>query len=343
MTTNSLLQRISPLWLGIGISSSLLVIFFVAESVLGRWDALLAGDDFDPLARVSTGILRDVRMAIVHCLLIGYATGAFLQTLRNGQRTVLELQDVLDCTPQECSELAATVRLSNRGLFLLGLAGFAFAVVTPYLAPPVPDAPWHPSNWNAEITWHRLIGPPMIIMILWQAYAVVVVSTRLSSIARRLSRIDLLDHAPLAPFTRLGLNNALLVIGGLSISSLMLIETGLGKIVLIIGVPVFSVAVIALLYPVRGVHDRILQTKDAELKTINTAISEQRASLLANAPALRRGEMADLVAYRRLVEDVPEWPFTTSNYARFVLYLMIPAASWGLGVVAEEIVGRMLF
>lgn len=343
MTTNSLLQRISPLWLGIGISSILLVIFFVAESLLGRWDALLAGDDFDPLARGSTGILRDVRIAIVHCLMIGYVTGAFLQTLRNGQRTVLELKDMLDCTPEECEALAATVTLSNRELLALGLAGFVLALLVPYLVPPVPDALWHPSSWNAEIAWHRIIGPPMLIMVLWHAYAVVIVSTRLSGIARRLSRVDLLDHAPLAPFTRLGLNNALLVIGGLSIISLMLIETGFGIALLAMGVPILVVAVVALLYPVRGVHDRIRQRKDTELQAINAAISQRRAALLSDTPGQDRGEMADLVAYRRLVEDVPEWPFTVSNYARFVLYLLIPAMSWGLGVVAEEFVGRMLF
>ncbi len=183
----------------------------------------------------------------------------------------------------------------------------------------------------------------MMIVVMWHAYAVVVVSTRLSSIARRLSRIDLLDHSPLAPFTRLGLNNSLLVIGGLSIISLMLLETGLGKILILMGGPIFVVAVIALVYPVRGVHDRIAQTKDAELQIVNAAISERRAAFLTNDSGQRRGEMADLVAYRKLVEEVPEWPFTTSNYARFVLYLMIPAASWGLGVVAEELVSRVLF
>jgi len=343
MTTNNLLQRISPLWLGLAISSFLLIVFFVAESVLGRWDALLSGDDFDPLARVSGGILRDVRLAIVHCLMIGYITGAFLQTLRNGQRTVLELQGVLDCTRRECEELAATVRLSNRVLLVVGLTGFVLALFAPYIAPPVPDAPWHPSSWNAEVTWHRIIGPAMIIMLLWHTYAVVMVSTRLSNIARRLGRIDLLDHAPLAPFTRLGLNNALLVIGGLSIFSLMLIETGFGITMLVIGVPVFVVALVAFLYPVRGVRDRIRQTKDDELQIINAAISEQRASFLADSSGHRRGEMADLIAYRRLVEDVPEWPFTISNYARFALYLLIPAFSWGLGVVAEEFVSRALF
>jgi hypothetical protein len=53
--------------------------------------------------------------------------------------------------------------------------------------------------------------------------------------------------------------------------------------------------------------------------------------------------MADIVAYRALVEDVPEWPFTTSTYARIFLYALIPLASWSIGIVAEEIVGRALF
>ncbi len=53
--------------------------------------------------------------------------------------------------------------------------------------------------------------------------------------------------------------------------------------------------------------------------------------------------MADLVAYRGLIEDVPEWPSTTSTYTRFILYMLIPVAFWVLGVVAEEIVGRAAF
>ena len=53
--------------------------------------------------------------------------------------------------------------------------------------------------------------------------------------------------------------------------------------------------------------------------------------------------MADLVAYRTLVESTPEWPFTTSTYTRLFLYMLIPALSWGLGVFAEEIVSRVFF
>lgn len=342
MTAGKYLLRMSPFWLGLGISSFLLGGFFVSESVLGRWDALLSGEDFDPLARVSSGILRDVRIAIVHCLVLGYLIGAFLQTLQNGQRTVLELQNVLDCTAEECAELAKTVRLTRRGLLLTALIGLSIAVFSPYVTPPVPEALWNPSTWNAEVAWHRIFGPAVALMLVWHLYAVVTVSKRMSGLARRLNRIDLLDLSTLAPFTRLGLSNALLIIGGLSIFSLMLIETGFGATMLSIGMPALIIAVLALMYPVHGVHVRIRRTKDAELQSINAAISSQRQGLLNGNDGFRRGEMADLIAYRSLVENVPEWPITTSNYARFLLYLLIPAFSWGLGMVAEEFVSRSL-
>lgn len=342
MTIGKALQKISPLWIGVAISAFLLALFFSAESLLGRWEALLTGDVFDPLARVSGGVLRDVRISIIHCLLVGYISGAFLYTIRSGRRTVLELRGALDCTREECRDLAAATRLSRRGLIVAGLAGLALGLLGPYLAPPVPEAPWHPSSWSAEVFWHRILGPAMLVLVVWHAYAIVSVSRRMSHLARRLRRIDLLDLTSLEPFTRLGLSNALLVIGGLSIFSLMLIESGLGTTMVALGIPLLLVAVLALLYPVRGVHDRIQQTKDVELQTINAAISAERSTFLEQDSRHRRGEMADLVAYRGLIESVPEWPFTSSNYARFILYLLIPVLSWGLGMVAEELIGRTL-
>jgi len=50
-----------------------------------------------------------------------------------------------------------------------------------------------------------------------------------------------------------------------------------------------------------------------------------------------------MAAYRTLVADVSEWPFSGSTYVRLVLYALIPLASWGLGVIAEEVIGRVFF
>jgi hypothetical protein len=181
------------------------------------------------------------------------------------------------------------------------------------------------------------------LWVWWLGYAVVAVSLRMSRLARKLNRIDLLDLSPLAPFTQQGLTNALLVIGLLSINSLMLLETGFGRMMLWIGGATLVVATLALLSPVRGVHKRIRHSKDAELRRINGAISTQRSALENPDVSRRIGEMADLVAYRGVIQDVPEWPFTSSTYVRLILYMLIPVAFWVLGVVAEEVVGRALF
>jgi hypothetical protein len=303
---------------------------------------MLAEGEF-VLARGSGGILRDLRLAIVHCLLIGYAPAAFLYAQRSGRRTVLVLQGALGCTREECETLAASVRLSGRGLVITGLIGIALSFLGPYMVPPVPPTPWSPSTWGPEVAWHRILGPAIGWWQWWLGYAIVTVSMRMSRLASKLNRIDLLDLSPLAPFTQQGLTNALLVIGLLSIYSLMLLETGFGGAVLAIGGMTLVVAALALLSPVRGVHNRIRQAKDSELRRIIGAISTQRSALEDPDASRRIGEMADLVAYRGLIEDVPEWPFTTSTYTRFILYMLIPVASWVLGGVAEEIVGRALF
>lgn len=338
-----MIERISPLWIGIGISGSLIVILLATETALGRWDELLAGGEFDALARVSSGVLRDVRLAIVHCLVIGYLPAAFLHVMRNGRRTVLVLQGALDCTREECETLAASIRLSARGLVITGLIGFALAFASPYMVPPVQPTPWSPSAWTPEVAWHRILGPVIFVWQLWLVYAVVTVSVRMSRIAKKLSHIDLVDLAPLAPFTHLGHTNALLLIGLLSIWSLMMLETGFGQIMILIGGTTLVVTALALLSPVYGVHKRIHQSKEAELGWVNGEISKQRSAFQNSEAGRRSGEMADLVAYRSLVESVPEWPFTTSTYTRLILYLLIPVVSWSIGIVAEEIVGRALY
>lgn len=49
MTIRDKVKRLSPLWLGVGISGSLLFIMFLIEAVSGGWSELLIGGEFDPL------------------------------------------------------------------------------------------------------------------------------------------------------------------------------------------------------------------------------------------------------------------------------------------------------
>lgn len=337
------MERVSPLWLGIGISGTLIFVLLVTETLLGKWDAILIAGELDAFARVSQGPLRDIRIAIVHCLQAGYLPAAFLYVLQSSRRTVLTLQDELDCTREECESLAGSIRLKPTWLLITGLVAFLLSLGIPYVVPPVPSAPWDPAGWSSEIAWHRLLGPFTQVWSWWLFFAVIIASFRLSNIARKLGSIDLLDLSPLSPFTQLGLTNALMLIGALSIWSLMTLETGFGMIMLLVGGTTLISSAVALLLPVRGVHQRIRQAKDAELGWINGEIRSLRIQLKSKNARPQSGDLADLVAYRGLIENVPEWPFTTSTFARLFLYALLPLASWGIGIVAEEIVGRMLF
>ncbi len=337
------IDRVSPLWLGIGISASLVASLVISETLLGRWDLLLVDDDFDPLARAPTGILRDLRISIVHCLLVGYLPAALLHLLRHGKRTVARLQGALNCTRYECDRLARSIRLSKRGLLVAALVGIAIAFLPPHFVEPVPEAPWDPAQWTAEVAWHRILGPLVGVGLAWLTYAIVVVSLRMSRIAQKLSHIDLLDLSSLSPFAQQGLNNALLLVGTLSISALMMIETGFMALMIFIGTSTLVLAVLALLAPVRGVQKRVQEAKQRELEWTSVEIARLRDGLANADPDRRSGDLADIVAYRTLVAGVSEWPFTGSTYVRLIIYALIPLASWGLGVVAEEVIGRLLF
>ena len=341
MTGHRFIDRISPIWLGVGISGSLLLLMFLIEMVTGRWTGLLIGGEFDPLARVSEGILRDTRIAVVHCLVVGYLPAALLYALRSGRRTVLVLQNVLDCSRAECEALARTVRLNSRSLLIIGLAAFGAALVTPYVVPPVPVAPWNPSSWSPEVAWARILNPVTMILSWWLGYAIIIISLRLSRIAKSLARINLLDLSPLAPFTQLGLTNALLLIGSLSIWSLMMIETGFGQLTLIIGGTILAGTSFALLAPVYGVHLRIRQSKEQALGWVNAELEKEQPTFLTPRAGQESGRLSDLIAYRSMIESVSEWPFTLSTYTRVALYLLLPVVTWGIGLFAEEIVSRL--
>lgn len=342
MIRRNIIGRISPLWLGVGISGSLILIMFVIETLFGRWGAVMTGGEFDPLARVSSGVLRDLRIAIVHCLVVGYLPAALVHAIQSSRRTVFFLQGALDCTHKECEALAASVKLSPRGLILTAVIGLALSFATPYLTPPVPESPWSPSSWSPEVVWHRLLGPATLVLGVWLGYAILTISLRMSRFAKRLSRINLLDLSPLTPFTQQGLTNAFLLIGSLSIWSLMMIETGFGQMAWILGGCILISTALVLLLPLQGVHTRIRLSKDKELGRVNSEIAKQWKAFQNSDVNRSSGDMADLVAYRGLIERVPEWPFTGSTYTRLFLYALIPVATWGIGIFAEELLGRLI-
>ena len=332
----------SPLRLGLTISSVLLLVFLISETLLDRWPALAVASQDGALARQYIGVLRDFRIAVVHCLLVGYVAAAFLTVVQGGRKTVRALQAALDCTPEECEALADSIRFSRGGLTVAVLIGLAVAVSTPYLTPPVPQDLWNPATWDAEVAWHRTLGPLLAVGSAVLAYAIVSVSRRMSRLAADLKSIDLFDLDPLQPFTRQGLENALLLMGFVAIGGLMVLtETGFGFLGLAAGTAIFVGSGLALALPMRGVHRRITQAKATELDWVEGKIREQR-TILKSGQDRTSGDLSDLASYRELVRAVPDWPISASGYVRFALYLLIPVISWAAAAMVERFIDALL-
>lgn len=332
----------TPVKLWLTLTTTLLLGLILHESLIGHWDVIGAAARDGALARQSSGALRDFRIAIVHCLLVGYLAAALFAVVRGGRRTVFELQSALDCTDEECAALAGSIRFSRGWLVTAASVGLAFGIITPYLVPPVPENLWHPSSWSPEVSWHRVLGPIASVLSFVLAYAILSVSGRMSRLAGRLGSIDLFDHRPLMPFTQQGLTNALLLIGLFSIYGLMLLtETGFGLVALIIGLTTLTGAALTVVLPLRGVHRRIAQAKAEELSWLDADLGKRRSSIRDGGGGAEPGKFADLAAHRREVSDVSEWPVNTSTYVRFALYSLIPVASWAAAALVERFVDAL--
>jgi len=321
--------NLNPVVLGLGISGTLLFGLLIQVYLLDRFTVI-----FGPVGTPHD----DFRIAVFHCLLAGYLPGAYLFLLRGTRNTVDELEKILKPAEDPSCMDYSTLRLGKRALIISGLIGLLGAVLIPHLTTP---SPWDPSTWNPEVWWHRVLGLFIGLCFAWLCLAVWNTSTITSRLAARIDSLDLLDMTPLSPFVNQGLLTALLMIGLVSLFSLFLLEPEHAVVVAILVGLCLPLALLSLWLPVRGVHQRICEAKQAELKWTRERIQQSRTLLHSDSPDVSAGRMADLSAYHQLIEDVPGWPFKSATVLRVMLYLLIPVASWLGGLLIEGVLDQL--
>jgi hypothetical protein len=199
-----------------------------------------------------------------------------------------------------------------------------------------------------EAISHRILGPMLGLLTGILIHSRVSDSRRLSRLSRERVEVDVLDPPALAPFARLGLQNALIFIGAISIGLLFLTDMGaapglarvLGFLFLLSG----GTATIVMLLPVLGIRERIRRAKRQALEDCRERIRSVGDAWKAGSSQTRAegAGLADLLAYRSLIESVPEWPFNAPSLRRLLLYLAIPLGSWIAGAMVERGLERLL-
>jgi hypothetical protein len=329
MTRQRLLRN--PAAIGLSIGTALLFGLLIQEILLDRFTVVFGPGEV---------ALHEFRIAVIHCLLAGYLPSAYLLLLRGTRNTVHELENVLE-PADAASGAGSSIHIGWRALFLAGLIGVLVTVFTPYLTTPTAESPWNPSTWSPEVWWHRVLGPLIGWWLGWFVLAVWDTSARTSRLAARVVSVDLLDLSPLSPFVRQGLLTALLIVGAVSVSSLFLLEPGQWPVVAIVVGLCLPLAMLGLWLPVRGVHRRIQEAKQAELEWTRARIRQSRDHLHDGSSDVSPDEIGDLIVYLRFIEDVPEWPLQTSSIVQVALYLLIPVASWFGSLLIESMLDRL--
>jgi hypothetical protein len=164
-----------------------------------------------------------------------------------------------------------------------------------------------------------------------------------SRLAARLPTLDLFDPRPVAPFVRQGLRSALLAVGLVAISSLLIgvvvISDAAGLVALTLMV---AIGTLALLLPVRGVHARLRAEKEVRLGRPRREIREAERGLLEPASTDAATRLSALLALETRLAAVREWPFDAPSLLRFALYLGLGLGSWVGAAAVEHLLDRMI-
>jgi hypothetical protein len=326
---------VSPIWVGLGIVVGLLVVFLATSWAFGGIATVRAGE-------AGLWEYREARLAILVALLAGYLPTARHYVAVGAEKNLGDLFPLLDSSFRDSGAVQPHIGLLDaRAARKAGALGVLLAPITALLVDRDPSLYLQPEYYGAEQAFAWIVG----IWVCWSlgtfVYATLTYARRFSDLAGHVERIDLFDLQPLAPFTRQGLRSALLWLVLLSLVSLNAVDL----------VWFFTIAVIALvvgtaalILPVRGIHLRLRQAKQAELGRVHAAIRGGPGAL-SGSPISGHGEslqLSDLLAYRSFLESVREWPFDAPSMVRFALYLALPLGSWLGGAFVERLLGAAL-
>lgn len=320
-----------PLWLGLLVWGLFMALWLAWCAIFGELGSLTGGSG--PL-----GLTTAARIEIVIGLLFAF----MLVTGRHAERSTASawkpIQPLTSLSPEAFRDFVqqevAKTRVRRPWLDALGVltgVSVVFASDT--------DSGWtNLRGWDANFVWALGATALVFVMMTRAAYR-----SRLAAstqrIADQIEHLDLLDTKPLRCFGRQGLRIAFHWLGGSCVASLLAWNLDRIGPLLAILLLTLSMATFSLLAPVRVVRQRILSTKEQELREVRARIHRARNSALAGADA---SALPGLLAYEERVLGVSEWPFDTSTLLRFGALAVVASGSWLGGAVVERLLDFLL-
>lgn len=310
----------SPFIIGIGFTAALVLLFFAGRTLTGN--------------NINSNS-NDLRIALTQILIATYFASAYVGLLSTARGTTNDLSPVGRQSADWSSIVERAGKHRRYVLPILGIASYLIVGVgVTNITTPAPTDPWDFHSWNYDVYWHRITT---IFHVYWAAcccYVVIAESLRLSHLSDQLDSVDLLDLEPYQPLVRQGLVNALLLIGGVSVMSLLGVESRYGAVLAGFWISSILLAWVGLMLPLRGIRRKIKEAKDRELDWCRRALIRERDDLKSGDG--QESSIGQVLAYRDMIDGMRNWPFDNPTLVRFALYLLIPLGSWLGGAFVER-------
>jgi hypothetical protein len=320
------------LWAAGGLLLAALALYLTEHAALGQLRSLV--DPGEPL-----GLTSRTRADLVLALVAAYTFGVGFTARGSSGRVLAALRPVLRDADATWDHFEEELALDGHAILRAALVGVAIGVgvdALPVLLGEVRD----PLSILVPTTTLMLL---LFALLGVQTLHTVRQSRFFSEVGRSQVRVSLLDPSGLAPFASLGVRTAAYWFGGSAIASLLFLNGLTAWVVALVLAGTIGIGFASLLLPSRGVHLQIRERKAEELARVRAAIESGGAALFSGAAEHPdTGRLPSLIAYEARLGAVREWPFDTSTLARFLLFLLIPLASWIGGALVERVVDATL-
>jgi hypothetical protein len=279
---------------------------------------------------------------ILQVAMIAFTPAATVYALRGAERDLADLAPVLRPEAgREGAGLESVLSIGRGTLRAAGAAGFAIALG--FVLAPGSWAGGRPPLDHPVFLWAAVRSVAMGWLIARTLALELGVAFGFARLGRRSVAVDWLDQRPLAPFAHKGLRSVLLLLLFSFAFSLFLLEPwgSFVAVPILIFFPMLCVA--ALLLPVSGVHQRLVEAKGAELARIDASLrAEAEANLKQGAAEAQGARLSNLIAYRGLVKAGSTWPFDPGVWLRFAVYVALGLGSWLGGALVDRLIDRAL-
>jgi len=180
-------------------------------------------------------------------------------------------------------------------------------------------------------------------MLLWLVvFLVLFISAHECWILGRLGKlvpIDLYRLDELNGFGQAGLNNFLMVVGALAITTVQSIDQEFRAVNyingLLVGIPA---ALLLVTLPIWSLHRRLKHAKADSIAELDQAIEQASSDLTSES--LNR--LNALLTRREFIRGLRNWPMDLSTFSRLLLYVFIPPLAWVGAALVEFMLDSFL-